>query len=263
MIKIDWVKIPNGKFIMGLAARQVADFKTKLPENKFLRENFYQSNDLVSETAPRQLRLPDFYISRFPITNEQYHEFIESSHPYADPQNRQNTEMYRIYQLGLWRDHPSIVVWNQAEAFCHWIGARLPTAAEWEKAARGVAGRAYPWGNVWDPGRGNFDRNQEKPGSSIGTHTTSVTAFPSGVSPYGVVDMMGNVKEWTMTFEQNGADLWDIVIKGSCAEDGPPPAWFTHRVTRHRHAGGGGQEGHYTGFRPVMDKWQHQYWRGF
>ncbi len=245
---------------MGLSVRQIEDLKKKLPENSRLRDNFHESTDLVSETIERIVDIDTCYISRLPITNEQYYEFVRGGHPYADPQRRWATKMYGMYHLDLWRTHPCIVPWQQAEAFCGWVGGRLPRASEWEKAARGTDGRLYPWGNTWDPVCGNFDRTQEKP-YAPGTHTTPVDTYARGASPYGVLDMMGNVREWTMTFE------WDefhkseeLVIKGSCAEDDSLPVWFTHRATRHRRST---TSLPYTGFRPVMDEWQQQYWAGF
>lgn len=83
-------------------------------------------------------------------------------------------------------DHPVIYIsWNQAETYCKWRKSQLPTEAQWEKAARGIDGRIYPWGNEINSDKANYRG-----------HTTVVGSFEDGKSPYGIYDLSGNVSEW-------------------------------------------------------------------
>jgi formylglycine-generating enzyme required for sulfatase activity len=101
-------------------------------------------------------------------------------------------------------DHPVMQVsWEDAAAYCEWIGAHLPTEAQWEKAARGTDGRMWPWGNTYDGSRGSFcdaqcpvERWKHNSYNDGYAFTAPVGSFPSGASPYGALDMAGNVWEW-------------------------------------------------------------------
>lgn len=171
-LKIEWCYVLAGSFLMGS------------------KKNDPQAWD--DEKPQHRVYLPAFYIAKFPVTNAQYQAFVRAvGHrtPYywdinRFPGGQANHPVYGLY-------------WRDAVAFCEWAARvtrrpiRLPTEAEWEKAARGTNGRIYPWGNQWDTSRCNAE-NKDK-------GTTPVDRYPRGRSPYGVYDMAGNVWEWTST----------------------------------------------------------------
>jgi sulfatase modifying factor 1 len=145
------------------------------------------------EQPQHTVYLPDYYIAKTPVTNAQYAAFVQNNEHYR-PEHW--TKGLKI-PIGI-GDHPVVKVsWYDAVAYCNWLTEvtgktyRLPSEAEWEKAARGTDGRIYPWGDEPpDEGRCNFDKKVD--------HTTPVGQYsPRGDSPYGVADMAGNVWEWT------------------------------------------------------------------
>lgn len=164
-ILLELVRVPAGSFWMG---------------SNIKRDDAAQPNEL-----PRhRVRLSDYYIARYPITNDQYAFFAQATQ--------------RDFKLLPGKgDHPVVnVSWHDAEAFCRWLSQTtglnfdLPTEAEWEKAARGTDGRIYPWGNAFDARRVNSRERNIRGTTPVGSYS------PDGDSPYGVADLCGNVWEW-------------------------------------------------------------------
>lgn len=167
---VDMVKVPKGPFLYG-------DSKTR-------------------ETIDH-----DYWIDQYPVTNKKYRVFILAggyeNHQYWSSEGWKWRMEEKITSPEYWSDekwnkpnHPVVgVSCYEAEAYAKWAGKRLPAEQEWEKAARGEEGFQYPWGEEFDKTRCNSSE------SGI-DHTTPVTQYPKGVSPYGCYDMAGNVWEW-------------------------------------------------------------------
>jgi formylglycine-generating enzyme required for sulfatase activity len=149
---------------------------------------FVQGSEEFDLEAPsHRIHLPAFWIDRYPVTNEQYLGFVRATgHPPPPDWPDGRPPEGRL-------DHPvERVSWHDAVAFASWAGKRLPTEAEWEKAARGKDARRWPWGNAFDESRCIvWDHAM-----ALDVTTVPVTAHPEGASPYGVEQMAGNVEEW-------------------------------------------------------------------
>ena len=163
-----------------------------IPEGVFLMGHPSDDNIPAYEQPQHEVDLPAFYICKYPVTNAQYAEFIKAT-KYPKPEK---VGWFGLRPPRQKMDHPVVgVSWDDALAYCAWLRKqterpyRLPTEAEWEKAARGTDGRLYPWGNEWEASRCNYDNEG----------TTAVTVYPNGASPYGCLDMLGNAGEWTST----------------------------------------------------------------
>ena len=154
----------------------------------------------LDEHPQHKFYLPLFYIDRYEVTNAQYKRFIDAVR--ARP-----PVYFYIRSVPPGRDHLPVtdVNWYDADRYCRWIGKRLPTEAEWEKAARGPNGWLYPWGNEFDGRRLNYcDKNcsADWHGTTDDTfaRTGQVGVFATGASPYDVLDMAGNAREWVHDF---------------------------------------------------------------
>jgi formylglycine-generating enzyme required for sulfatase activity len=222
-------------------------------------------NAWVDEEPRREVFLYAFWIDRTEVTNAQYAAFlqdqgnqVEGYQPWLDVEAgdcliEQAGDAFRP-KAG-YEDHPVIrVTWYGAHAYCEWAGKRLPTEAEWEKAARGPDGRIYPWGDEFDGTRLNFcdtncprDSRQEAWDDGF-AETAPVGSYPDGASPYGALDMAGNAWEWV-------ADLYrEIrhdarVIRGGGWESAPQSARAAARYNGFQATGYS-----YVGFRCVQSR---------
>jgi iron(II)-dependent oxidoreductase len=167
--------IPSGDFIMG--------------------SNDGYENERPSHTTS----LGPYYIDMCPVTNRQYEKFVNAA-------GYQSQGEWRSFFTPGREDHPVVKVsWYDALAYCEWAGKSLPTEEQWEKAARGTDGRCWPWGNKWEPSFCNCY------GHGPGT-TTRVGSYGEGRSPFGCLDMAGNVWEWTLSLygAYPGSDFYSI-----------------------------------------------------
>jgi len=169
------------------------------------------------EKPRHQVYLDAFYIDETEVTVAQYRECVNAGSC--------NTEGMTATLECNWdqsRDnHPiNCVTWSHANVYCSWAGARLPTEAEWEKAARGTDERIYPWGNEPPSDQLCWYQHESVPG------TCAVGSYSSGASPYGALDMAGNVSEWVN-------DWWDYYYyEASPSENPTGPADGSSRASR-------------------------------
>jgi len=201
-----FIEIPAGLFLMGTPERELSS----------LAKAYGGTRESYREESPQHtVALAAFAIAKTPVTNTQYAAFVAATG--ARPPITWRGAQPPDTRL----DHPVVdVSWEEAVEFCAWLTGvrakhspdkrlmadqpflanasplrfRLPTEAEWERAARGVDGRTFPWGDLWDAAKANT--RDGGPGS-----TTAVGAHPHGASPAGCMDMAGNVWEWTTSLD--------------------------------------------------------------
>lgn len=180
-----------------------------VPGGEFLMGSDDGNDD---EKPPHRVYLDTFALDTYEVTNARFQQFVQATGYRTTAERAGDTWTWRKPRqehstLAGLEQHPVVQVSQEdAKAYCQWAGKRLPTEAEWEKAARGTDGRQYPWGNTFDGSRLNFcDRNclyGDKATNSAYQYTAPVGQYDSGKSPYGAYDMAGNVWEWV-------ADLYD------------------------------------------------------
>ncbi len=213
--------VPAGRFIMGSdAAERAAAYAASSVTTR-------EARWFDAELPRRETWLPGFCIDRALITQRDYATFAAATGHRVPGISRQDYQAQgflvhdydREVRPYVWRDgrpprdredHPVVLVDPaDAEAYCRWRGPKLglPTESQWEKAARGGDGRRFPWGDAWDATR--LNSAQRGPGG-----TTAVTRYPTGTSPYGMLDAAGNVFQWTSSRDADGGR----VLKG-CAWD--------------------------------------------
>lgn len=154
-----------------------------LPEDMALipRGEFTMGSTDHSDEMPHQVVLDAYHIDKYEVSNAQYREFMKAT-GHAAPAYWDDPRLNNPNQ-------PVVGVnWYDAHAYCEWRGSRLPTEAEWERAAKGPEGHHYPWGHEIDPTKANYGQHVGK--------TQPVDSYPQGVSGYGVFNMAGNVFEW-------------------------------------------------------------------
>ena len=181
MFEPQMVRIPAGKFLMGSTEEQAAQAIKDGADKDWVQ----------NETPQHTVDLSEYSIGKYPITNREYQAFVREA-KYNPPRGWDGDQFPA--ERG---SHPVVnVSWNDANEYCKWLSEktkknyRLPTEAEWEKAARGEDGRVYPWGNDFDPKKANTGESKIGGTSDVGKFS------PRGDSQYGCADMIGNVWEW-------------------------------------------------------------------
>jgi formylglycine-generating enzyme required for sulfatase activity len=191
------ILIPGGTAIIGSDEQEIVS----------LAQTWNVSVEMFRDETPQTMApLDSFYLDQYEVTNEQYKAFVEATR-YPPPLHWTNG----MYPEGTAAHPVTYVSWDDAQAYAQWAGKRLPTAEEWEAAARGLQGQTYPWGSTFAGKQLNLGNITGGP-APVGT-------YPDDVSPYQVYDMGGNVMEWTLTQYQGQHDFF--ILKGGAWSSDP------------------------------------------
>jgi iron(II)-dependent oxidoreductase len=184
------VKVPQADFLFKVAGIEIEGYDAVGIDVQ------YSWEDSARRFHEHSMEIKPFYIDKYPVTNDQFKKFLDSSHYHPkDDLNFLRDWKEGVYPAG-WGNKP--VTWvsqEDARAYANWAGKRLPHEWEWQYAAQGADGRLYPWGNEWDDGAVPVpDKSRTMRGPD------AVDGHPKGASPFGVMDMVGNVWQWTEEF---------------------------------------------------------------
>ncbi len=212
-----WVTIPAGSFEMGMNETEIEIADSLCQEGALDKTRCTTINDLPAESG-RQINaeLPEYSIMDNEVTNAQYQQCVDAGGCQA-PKDW-------LYEKSNFNQPAANLNWFQSENYCKWLGGRLPTEGEWEKAARGPKNSYFPWGNDWDKTKSNLEHAGVKGVQSI------VQYADSDISGYGVKNLAGNVNEWTtsealplvvdqtfsndvFTRQDDGMD-WAVIVRG-------------------------------------------------
>lgn len=203
---------------------------------------------LPDEIPLHTVKLGDFYIDKFEVTTTQYAECVKAGACESPSNSASETKDY-FFENPIYANYPVIyVTWENADAYCTWVGKRLPTEAEWERAARGSNAKTYPWGDK-DPTCILVNGYDNASSSNCTGDLSEVGSHPDGASKYGVMDMAGNVWEWV-------SDWYSEVYYGQSPTENPAvPTSGSYKVLR-----GGGWSSNWVflrtasrGFDPVFN----------
>jgi iron(II)-dependent oxidoreductase len=218
------VKIPAADFLFKVSGIEIEGFNDVGVDVQYLWE------DSPRRFHDHLMHIDSFYVDKYPVTNAEFKKFLDSSHYHPkDDLNFLRDWKDGNYPTG-WENKP--VTWvshDDARAYASWAGKRLPHEWEWQYAAQGTDGRLYPWGNDWD------DSAVPAPDKSRTMRSPDlVDSHPRGASPFGVMDMVGNVWQWTEEFADKHTRA--AILRGGSYYQPQGSIWYfpqAHKLTEH------------------------------